>query len=505
MNINSTHTVLILGLGESGLACARWCAKQGAALRVADTRDSPPQLERLNALAPQAQFMAGALTPALLEGVQAVVRSPGLSPAVLAELKSACEERGIAWLAELDLFVAALKTLEDERSYSPKLVAITGTNGKTTVARLCGILAERAGKKARVAGNISPAMLDALCDELEAEEVVLPEVWCLELSSFQLHGVAEFNPDAATILNITQDHLDWHADMPAYAAAKAKVFGEQTVCVFNRQDEQVIALVPKQAASVSFGLDLPSLPGDFGLETTGALDWLVRALADESVEPPKRISRSKAAKQHIAIETTLQRIMPADALLIRGRHNAANALAALALLTAIDLPLAPMLHGLREYRGEPHRVEWVAQHGGVDYFDDSKGTNVGATVAALSGLGRKVVLIVGGLGKGQDFNPLAAPVAEFARTVLIIGKDADVIHASLATTGISIEICESLDKAVSRAAKLAQPGDAVLLSPACASFDMFRDYEHRAQVFVDAVHMLTHTAASNSHAEESQA
>jgi UDP-N-acetylmuramoylalanine--D-glutamate ligase len=164
-----------------------------------------------------------------------------------------------------------------------------------------------------------------------------------------------------------------------------------------------------------------------------------------------------------------------------------------------------MLHGLREYRGEPHRVEWVAQHGGVDYFDDSKGTNVGATVAALSGLGRKVVLIVGGLGKGQDFNPLAAPVAEFARTVLIIGKDADVIHASLATTGISIEICESLDKAVSRAAKLAQPGDAVLLSPACASFDMFRDYEHRAQVFVDAVHMLTHTAASNSHAEESQA
>jgi UDP-N-acetylmuramoylalanine--D-glutamate ligase len=505
MNINSAHTVLILGLGESGLACVRWCAKQGAAIRIADTRDSPPQLVRLKALAPQAQFIAGVFTSALLEGVDAVVRSPGLSPAVLAELKSTCEEQGIAWLTELDLFISALKGLAQAQGYSPKLVAITGTNGKTTVVRLCGVLAERAGKKVRVAGNISPAMLDALCDELEAEEVVLPEIWCLELSSFQLEGVAEFNPDAATILNITQDHLDWHADMSAYAAAKAKVFGDHTVCVFNRQDERVVALVPKHVASVSFGLDLPSLLGDFGLETIGALDWLVRAVADESVEPPKRISRSKAAKQQLAVETTLQRIMPADALLIRGRHNAANALAALALLTAIDLPLAPMLHGLREYRGEPHRVEWIAQQDGVDYFDDSKGTNVGATVAALSGLGRKVVLIVGGLGKGQDFNPLAAPVAEFARTVLIIGKDAEVILASLANTGISIEICESLENAVSRAAKLAQSGDAVLLSPACASFDMFRDYEHRAQVFVDAVHALAHTAASNAHAQESHA
>ncbi len=495
MQFNSTHTVLILGLGESGLACARWCAKQGAAIRVADTRESPPQLEKLKVLAPHAQFISGALTPALLDGVDAVVRSPGLSPAALADLKGACQERGIAWLAELDVFVSALKALEVERGYSPKLVAITGTNGKTTVTRLCGILAERAGKKARVAGNISPAMLDALCDELEAEEVTLPEVWCLELSSFQLDGVGEFNPHAATILNITQDHLDWHADMPTYAAAKAKVFGERTVCIVNRQDERVMALVPAHAMSVSFGLDLPSLPGDFGLETTGALDWLVRAIADESIEPPKRISRSKVAKPQAAVETTLQRIMPADALLIRGRHNAANALATLALLTAIDLPLAPMLHGLREYHGEPHRVEWIALHKGVDYFDDSKGTNVGATVAALSGLGRKVVLIVGGLGKGQDFQPLAAPVSQYARTVLVIGKDADVISASLTGTGISIEIHESLEAAVSRAAMVAQSGDAVLLSPACASFDMFRGYEHRAQVFVDAVHALALTTA----------
>jgi UDP-N-acetylmuramoylalanine--D-glutamate ligase len=489
MQINSTHTVLILGLGESGLACARWCAMQGATVRVVDTREQPPEIEALKHVAPQAQFISGELNPALLENVSVVVRSPGLSPMQLTELRAACQERGIAWIAELDLFMSALVALHEQQAYAPKIVAITGTNGKTTVTSMCGLMANRGGKKAVTAGNISPAMLEVLCNELQADEVKLPDVWCLELSSFQLDSVEGFNPHAATILNLTQDHGDWHADMKAYAAAKARVFGRQTVCVVNRDDVQTQALVPADAVQVSFGLDTPTLSGDWGLETTGSLNWLVRALPDETAEPVKK-PRGKAAKLALSIETTLQRIMPIEALKIQGRHNQANALAALALLTSIDLPLAPMLHALREYQGEPHRVQQIATINGVDYVDDSKGTNVGATVAAIYGLARKMVLIVGGVGKGQDFAPLAAPVREYAHTVLIIGESADIIKYQINDACEGIEICESLEAAVKRASQVAKADEIVLLSPACASFDMFRNYKHRAQIFVDAVHAL---------------
>lgn len=493
MRITASHHVLVLGLGESGMACVRWCAHVGAKLRVADTREQPPELGKLQSLAPNAEFVSGAFNLSLLDGIDVVLRSPGLSPVTLKALKTAAQERGIAWLAELDVFTAALDELRDARGYQPKVIAITGTNGKTTVTSICGLLANHARKKAVTAGNISPAMLDVLCDELQAQELNLPDVWCLELSSFQLDDVLGFNPDAATVLNITQDHGDWHPDMPHYAQAKSRIFGDKTICVLNRDDPAVMALatqLPSTAQVVSFGLDMPSHVGDYGLETTGSFDWLVRAQIDETVDQPKRIGRGKTAKPPAPLETVIQRIMPAEALKIRGKHNQANALASLALLTAIDLPLAPMLHALREYAGEPHRVELVATRGGVDYIDDSKGTNVGATVAALQGLGRKVVLIVGGVGKGQDFSPLAAPVREYANTVITIGESASIIQASLCNTAIPIIHSETLEDAVAKAAEVAHAGEVVLLSPACASFDMFRNYEHRAQVFKDAVHAL---------------
>jgi UDP-N-acetylmuramoylalanine--D-glutamate ligase len=297
------------------------------------------------------------------------------------------------------------------------------------------------------------------------------------------------------VLNLSQDHLDWHGDMAAYAAAKARVFGRKGVMVLNREDAAVMAMRPAAVklprgqvarSVISFGAAMPLRPGDYGIERLNGMAWLVRAL--EADETQKR-KRGAAVEEE---EIFIQRLMPADALRIRGRHNALNALAALALATAAGCQLAPMLYGLREYRGEPHRVEPVAIVGDVEYFDDSKGTNVGATVAALVGLGeeRRLVVILGGEGKGQDFTPLAAPVAQYARAVVLIGRDAPLIEAALAATGIPLLGAASLAEAVTLAAGRAHPGDAVLLSPACASFDMFRDYAHRAQVFCEAVEAL---------------
>jgi UDP-N-acetylmuramoylalanine--D-glutamate ligase len=334
----------------------------------------------------------------------------------------------------------------------------------------------------------------------------LPEAWVLELSSFQLDGVQGFAPDAAVVLNVSQDHLDWHGTMDDYAAAKSRIYGPadawNSVAVLNRDDPRVEAMQPapvqvraaargvraqmRQRKTVRFGLDAPRRPGDYGLVVDNGMPWLVRALeADETVK------RRKDEEEEIH----LQRLMPADALRIRGRHNAANALAALALATAIGRPLAPMLHGLREYRGEPHRVEWLATIGGVEAYDDSKGTNVGATVAALDGLGAekapgKLAVILGGDGKGQDFAPLAAPVARHARAVALIGRDAASLEAALGEVEVPRCRHESLEAATRWAFEQALPGDALLLSPACASLDMFRNYAHRAEVFAAAVREL---------------
>jgi UDP-N-acetylmuramoylalanine--D-glutamate ligase len=508
MNGLRDQTVLVLGLGESGLAMARWCARHGAMVRVWDSREAPPQAEALRTSVPGATLLSCALGAPELDGAQRVLKSPGLAPhdARIAPLLQAARVRGIVAQGELELFIEALADLKAERGYAPRLLAVTGTNGKTTTTALTALLVERAGRRVVAAGNIGPTLLDTLARSLDAatadEPTPLPEVWVMELSSFQLDGVAGFEPDAAAVLNLTQDHLDWHGTMAAYAAAKACIFGQHALMVVNRDDALVRAMVPVPPAPdatrkakapkfqprrvCGFGLGAPTQPGDFGLVEQGGMAWLARALPlEEGVKPRKGEEP----------EVHLQLLMPADALRIRGRHNAANALAALALASAIGAPLAPMLHALRDYRGQAHRVESIARIGGIEAFDDSKGTNVGATVAALEGLGAerlpaKLVVILGGDGKGQDFSPLAIAVARFARAVALIGRDAAAIGAVLADCGVPTRHHDSLEAATAWCFEQAQPGDAVLLSPACASLDMFRNYGHRAAVFAAAVREL---------------
>ncbi|MFM1907194.1 MAG: hypothetical protein RLZZ591_871 [Pseudomonadota bacterium] len=499
--------VLVLGLGVSGLAMVRACAASGARVTVADTRQAPPQAALLAAELPGVTVLCSAFDADLLaRGPWAMVcRSQGIAPEQMSGLRAAATAAGVPVVGELDLFAMALKALQDgELAYAPKVLAITGTNGKTTTTSLTGHLLRRADWDVEVAGNIGYALLDALRDRLAQGR--LPQAWVLELASFQLDGAQTFEPTAATVLNITQDHLDWHGSMAAYAQAKASVFGTQGVMILNRDDDTVMQMAPATAASparsikgkvareiTTFGAGMPQRAGDSGLEQVNGMVWLVRALPSDET----RRKRHEAAE-----DLHIQRLMPADALRIRGRHNAVNALAALALATAAGCPLAPMLYGLREYRGEPHRVEPVSIIDGVEYFDDSKGTNVGATVAALFGLGadRKVVVILGGEGKGQDFSPLADPVSRYTRAVILLGRDAPLIRAALEQTRVPLLDATSMADAVHQAAQAAHAGDAVLLSPACASFDMFDNYEHRAQVFCAAVADLALEAGSSPEA-----
>jgi UDP-N-acetylmuramoylalanine--D-glutamate ligase len=481
-------TALVLGLGESGLAMALWLARSGARVRVADTRAEPARLPALRAAVPDADFVAGEFGATLLDGADFVAVSPGLAPdRELAAISPAAAERGIPVWGEIELFAQALAALKDSQGYDPKVIAITGTNGKTTVTSMVGLLCERAGYATRVAGNISPAALDVLREAVDAD--ALPQAWVLELSSFQLHTTYTLDAHAATVLNLTQDHLDWHGSMAAYAADKARIFGANTVRVLNRDDAIVAAMTAPGANVTTFGAGEPDAPGSFGLVSERGVLWLANANPLE--EPEKKRKKNDPVEP---VELTINRLMPADALRVRGLHNATNALAALALCRAAGLPLAPLLHGLREYQGQPHRVELVAAIADVEYYDDSKGTNVGATVAALEGLGktfgeteRQIVLIAGGDGKGQDFGPLAAPVSRYVRAVLLIGRDAPALRAALEPTGVPCFDLADLTQATHRAAGLAKAGDVVLLSPACASLDMFTNYAHRAQVFVDAV------------------
>ncbi len=487
--------VLVLGLGLSGLALACWCARHGSRVTVADSRAAPPQWAALQQEWPAVTFVAGDFAGLMNSGERfdLVLRSPGLSPADIAPVLQAAKAQGVLVGNELSLFAEALRELAETPPdvealpYRPKVIAITGTNGKTTVTAMTGQLVQRAGKSVAVAGNIGPTLLDTLSGCLDRGD--LPEVWVLELSSFQLDEVTSFEPSVATVLNISQDHLDWHGSMAAYARAKSAIYGHTSVMLLNRDDPQVMAAVPalvkgKQLRKVqTFGADMPQRPGDFGLETVNGMAWLVRAAeADETIK----------RRRDEEIPLYVQRLMPVDALRIRGRHNATNALAALGLASAIDCTLAPLLHGLRDYRGEPHRLESVAVVNEIEYFDDSKGTNVGATVAALNGLGtdRRLVLILGGEGKGQDFAPLAEPVARYVRAVVLIGRDAPLLQAALECTGVEMVLAVSMQKAVEIATGRAQAGDAVLLSPACASFDMFDNYGQRGRVFCDAVQAL---------------
>ncbi len=433
--------VLVLGLGDTGLSVARWVEKQGATVRVADTRTAPPGRKSFSG-----EFHGGKFKSSLLKDVDLVCVSPGIALAEPIFLNAIKKE--IPIVGDIELFAWAV------RETPAKVLAITGTNGKSTVTALTGHLLREAGIDAEVAGNISPPALDALARRTKA-----PAAWVLELSSYQLETTWSLAPDAATMLNLSEDHLDRYAGLAEYAAAKARVFQGAGVQILNRCDSASMALARDGRTLVTFGLDAPAMPEDFGI----ASGWLCRG------------------KEKIFQEKDLP---------LSGSHNTANTLAACALAYQAGAPLASLGAALRSFHGLPHRMQRIAERGGVAWFDDSKGTNVGATVAALRGLDRKAVLILGGEGKGQDFSPLGPVVKDKAKHVLLIGKDASLIKRAIVDTKIPAETAKNLEAAVARAAEIARAGDAVLLSPACASFDMFRDYKHRGEAFAAAVKAL---------------
>jgi len=451
--------VLVLGLGDTGLSMARWLARRGARVRAADSRSDPPRRRELEEAFPGVEVQLGAFRDELFENVELVAASPGvpLSEPALARAAS----RKLPVVGDIELFAQALRS--EAQAEPPRILAITGTNGKSTVTALAGAMCLAAGIDSELAGNIGPPVLEVLQRRTEAG--LLPSVWVLELSSFQLETTQSLRADAATVLNISEDHLDRYATLDDYCAAKARVFEGAGVQVLNRDDPRSLAMRRGGRAFVRFGLEAPEGAGDFGLVKHDGGHWL-----------------AQGAVPLIAVRD----------MKLAGLHNAANALAALALCRSIGLPLAPLLQALRAFPGLPHRVELVREANGVRYYDDSKGTNVGSTAAALAGLagaGTKVVLIAGGDGKGQDFSPLAEPVQRAARCVVLIGRDAPAIERAL-RGGAKIRRAATLDDAVHAAAEEACHGDAVLLSPACASFDMFRDYKHRGAVFRAAVERL---------------
>ena len=514
--------VAVIGLGESGLAMAQWAAFKGARVSVLDNRDNPPQRDALAARCPEAKLVTGGFPLAAVEGADLLAWSPGLSPlsGAAAPLYRAALAAGQPVLGEIDFFAQEL-ALRAQQGYRPKVLAITGTNGKTTVTQLVGHLAAEAGLDVQMAGNVSPAMLQALRERIEEDR--LPAVWALELSSFQLalaaRGAASpLRCTASVVLNVSQDHLDWHQTMAHYRESKLRIHQDSACCIVNADDratdpawhdEQAdpppgtvwaaaegparpkrAAKAPKPApgpvAQASFSLSAPTSAPGFGLVRDGGLNWLVEALPDDDSGTRRR--RTAPGSFHP------NRLMPVDALRLNGAHNHANALAALALLRAAGVAMAPMLRGLQDFEVGPHRCRLVAVINEVEFYDDSKGTNVGATVAALSGLGRRCVLIAGGLAKGQDFTPLAPAVRRHARAVVLIGRDAPSIRQALKDTGVELLDAASMEEAVETAAQRAVAGDAVLMSPACASFDMFRNYPHRSEVFNAAVRRLAQEA-----------
>jgi UDP-N-acetylmuramoylalanine--D-glutamate ligase len=458
MSLNLEHKkVLVVGLGVTGLSMARWLDARGAVVAVADSRDNPPHAARLQAELPGVPLFTGKLREEVFRNADLLAVSPGVSlrePAVADALA-----HGVEVVGDIELFAQALNA--QDLTLRTQVIAITGSNGKSTVTEMVGAMCKKAGLHTIVAGNIGLPVLDALSDlDLRGETA---DVFVIELSSFQLETTHTLHPAVSTVLNVTEDHMDRYTGMEDYAAAKERIFAGNGVQVLNREDGYSMAMVKPGRKVMTFGLDAPQKSEDWGLLDGENGPWL-----------------SQGGNRLLAV---------AD-LPLAGLHNAANALAALALCRAIDLPVQPLIEALREFKGLPHRVEKVAEINGVTFYDDSKGTNVGATVAALNGMPCKVVLIAGGDGKGQDFSPLAPAVSAHARAVVLIGRDGQKIGAALASCGVPLRTAASMEEGVIQAFEQAKPGDAVLLSPACASFDMFRNYEHRAQVFIAAVKEL---------------
>jgi UDP-N-acetylmuramoylalanine--D-glutamate ligase len=491
-SLRTDGLTLILGLGETGAAASRWCAERGANLRVLDTREAPGGLERLqdSLSGASVDYRLGRqhFDEAALQGVHTIVLSPGLAPSdePVGSFLAMARSHQIDVVGEIELFARALADMVPQ-GYQPKVLAVTGTNGKTTVTAMTRSVLQACGIAARVAGNISPAALDALRDALDND--ALPDVWVLELSSFQLEAIHSLKAHAGVILNVTQDHLDWHGSMAAYEAAKAKLAGLSHILIVNRDDARTVSMAHRlDAPSVrSFGRDAPVLEGDMGLDDSDGIVWLSSAEPQDFDTQTATPKRGKKVAEPSRRSGRCSRLMPADALRVRGQHNALNALASLALARTVGAGWAGLLNGLRDYAGEPHRTEFVRSVSGIDFINDSKGTNVGATVAALEGMEGRVVLIAGGQGKGQDFSPLARVLPGHAKAVVLFGQDAGVIQKALTPAGIPLERADDLRAAVERASELADEGDTVLLSPACASLDMFPNYKVRGERFVEEV------------------
>lgn len=455
MNIKDKN-ILVLGLGDTGLSMARFLLRHGARVSVADSREAPPHATRFHAEFSGIPLFTGPFNDALFNGIDLIAISPGVplaDPHVAAAVA-----RGVPVAGDVELFALALTP--HSSPLTPHVLAITGSNGKSTVTEMTGAMCRAAGLKTVVAGNIGLPVLDALS---EAEHGGMPDVFVLELSSFQLETTSSLNASAATVLNISEDHLDRYNGMAAYCAAKTRVFHGSGVQILNREDPTTMAMALPGRRVETFGLNTPADDTEWGMTGEIGAAWLAQG-------------------KH--------KLMPLSDLPLAGLHNAANALAALALCRAIGLPLEPLLAALREFKGLPHRVEKVAALNDITFYDDSKGTNVGATVAALSGMPNKVVLIAGGDGKGQDFSPLAPAVAQHARAVVLIGRDGARIGGVLEHSGVPLLRAGSMEEAVQMSYSQARAGDAVLLSPACASYDMFRNYQHRAEAFISAVQHL---------------
>lgn len=446
MHRAATIPYIVLGMGRTGLSCARFLARRGLPFAVADSREHPPALDRLREEFPAVELRAGALDADFLASAEQLLLSPGIDPH-LPELDAA-RAAGAVLLGDIELFF---------REARAPIVAITGTNGKSTVTMLVGLMAQRAGLRCAYGGNLGTPALDLLDPRAE--------LYVLELSSFQLETVVDFAADVATILNLAPDHLDRYADIDAYHQAKRRIYDGARRIVFNRDDRRTCPPPDTTATCASFGVEAAHAP-DFGLLETGGETWLARG-----AEP----------------------LLAAAELGLRGRHNAGNALAALALAEAAGIPREAQLAVLREYRGLPHRCQYLRDLDGVAYYDDSKGTNVAATVASLRGLAAdrpgRIVLVAGGVAKENEFSVLAAELQRVGRAVVLIGAAAEQMQRTFADV-LPVQRAADLAGAVDRARALAQRGDIVLLSPACASFDMFRDFEERGDVFAQAVAAL---------------
>ena len=499
MRVENGKKALVLGCGASGAASARFLYQRGWQVHAADTRENPPAARAL--LEEGICFTGGGFEAAMADDVQLVVISPGLSPkfSAAACVVERAASRGIEVVGEIELFARELKRLEAFRKYRPKIIAITGTNGKTTTTSLAGSMVRAAGLSVCVAGNIGPNAVSELDRLLKANE--LPQVWVLELSSFQLETTQSLECTAAAFLNLTEDHVDWHGSIEEYAAAKAGIFSAGTRRVLNAEDAVVMKCaegVDQTLVDVFADAD-PCVPGQWGITRDSGIEWL-------SYIGQRPVLGATKAAQLAAEPAAKTLLMPVDALKIRGRHNAMNALAALALVSAAGISLAAALEALKNYQGEPHRVQSVLEVNGIEFIDDSKGTNVGATMAALNGLGkagRKSSIILGGDGKGQDFAPLADVLRQWAVHAVLIGRDAPKIKEAVLAAGVAFEEAgQNFERAVELAWAAARTGDVVLLSPACASWDMFKDYAERSRRFVQKAQEIARREAA-AHSEGS--